>query len=74
LLLARLELNLENADIVARALKPDDLPWSRCYSKGSRLIVEVDTEKIGAMLNAIDDYFLNTKAAILALEVLKANG
>jgi tRNA threonylcarbamoyladenosine modification (KEOPS) complex Pcc1 subunit len=68
---ARLEFDVEDAEVIARALKPDDLGWARCYSAEGKLVVEVETEKIGAMLVAIDDYFLNVKAAVSALRVLR---
>ena len=65
---ARLELDVEDADVIANALKPDDLGWTRCYCKDGKLIIEIETEKIGAMLVAADDYFLNVKAAVSALK------
>ncbi len=67
---ARLELDVEDADVIANALKPDDLSWTRCYSQGGKLIIEIETNRIGAMLVATDDYFLNVRAAVSALKSL----
>lgn len=68
---ARLELDVRDADVIAKALKPDDLGWTRCYSEDGRLIIEIETSKIGAMLVAADDYFLNVRAAVSALKALR---
>jgi hypothetical protein len=68
---ARLELDVEDADVIANALKPDDLSWTRCYCENGKLIIEIETGKIGAMLVAADDYFLNVKAAVSALKALR---
>jgi|Deesub1362A_J573_1020465.scaffolds.fasta_scaffold00294_12 hypothetical protein len=71
---ARLELDLKDSDVIARALKPDDLGWTRCHSAGNKLIIEAETEKTGAILNALDDYMLNIKAASSLLELLNRLG
>jgi len=68
---ARLELDVEDADVIAKALKPDDMGWTRCHSEDGKLIIEIETGKIGAMLVAADDYFLNVRAAVSALKALK---
>jgi hypothetical protein len=74
LLSARLELELTDSSIIAKALRPDDLPWARCYSVDDKLIIEAETEKTGAMLNVLDDYMLNIKAASSLLELLDLFG
>jgi hypothetical protein len=63
----------EDAKIVALALKPDDAEWTEARSEGDELILEVKTPKIGAMINAYDDYFLNLIAASSVLEALKGD-
>jgi len=59
------------AEIIALALKPDDMEWSEAKAEGNELILEVRTPKIGAMINAYDDYFLNLIAARSVLEALR---
>ncbi len=67
----RLRIEIEDAEVLAKALSPDDPDWCRCYAEGNVLIVEVKTDRIGALLNAIDDYLLNIKAVLPILrEVL----
>ena len=66
----RVKIEMDDAEIVARALSPDDLDWCYCYAEGGKLIIEVRTDKIGAMLNAIDDYFINIKAVVQVLKIL----
>ncbi len=60
-----------DARIIALALVPDDTKWSEAKAEGNELILEVRTPKIGAMINAYDDYFLNFIAAKSVLEALK---
>jgi len=69
---ARVEIEVENAEFVARALRPDDTEWTRCYAEGGKLIIEAETEKTGAMLNALDDYILNIKAVISLTKILNS--
>ena len=69
----RLKLKLDDADLIAKALKPDDMEWCYCYTKDSYLIIEVKTDKIGAMLSAVDDYFINIKAVLPILKYLRSN-
>lgn len=70
MLLARLEIEIENAEVIAKALKPDDLLWSSCFHE-DKLVIKVETHRIGAMLNAIDEYFINIKAAVSALNAVE---
>jgi hypothetical protein len=67
---ARVEIEVDEAEIVAEALKPDDITWTRCYAEDGRLIIEAETDKTGAMLNALDDYILNIKAAVSLIKIL----
>ena len=71
MMFGRLGIEIEDAELVANALKPDDMEWCYCYAKDGKLIVEVKTDKIGALLNAIDDYFINLKAVLPVLKVLR---
>ncbi len=67
----RLRIEVEDAEVLAKALSPDDPDWCRCYAEGNVLVVEVRTDRIGALLNAIDDYLINIKAVLPILrEVL----
>ncbi len=68
---AKLKIEIEDAEIVARALKPDDLDWCYCYVENGKIVIIVETDKIGAMLNAIDDYFINLKAVKGLFEAMK---
>ncbi len=70
LMFGRLVIEMEDAETVAEALKPDDLDWCYCYAENGRLVVEVRTDRIGALLSAIDDYFVNLKAVMPVLEIL----
>ena len=69
----RLKLRLEDAELIAKALKPDDMEWCYCYANDNYLIIEVKTDKIGAMLSAVDDYFINIKAVLPILKYLSSN-
>ena len=63
-------LKQKDAEMIAAALKPDDLPWCRSRVEKNELILEVETSKPGAMLNAYDDYFLSLIAARGVLSAL----
>ena len=63
-------LKQKDAEMIAAALKPDDLSWCRSRVEKNELILEVETSKPGAMLNAYDDYFLNLIAARGVLSAL----
>ena len=68
---ARLRIEMEDAEIVAKALKPDDLDWCYCYAEDGKVVVIVETDRIGALLNAIDDYFINLKAVKGLFEAMR---
>jgi len=70
MLYAKFKMESTDSDAIARALKPDDVPWVRCYSDGNKLIIEAKSEKTGAMLNALDDYLLNIRVANSLIELL----
>lgn len=63
---ARIRIKVENAELIAKALKPDDPEWCKSYARDDELIVEIVTPKIESLINACDDYFLTIKAAIAA--------
>jgi len=71
MMFGKLRIEIDDAETVAKALKPDDMDWCYCYAEDGRLVIEVRTDKIGALLNAIDDYFVNLKAVMPVLNVLK---
>ncbi len=66
----RLRIRVRDAEVLAKSLSPDDPEWCRCWAEGDVLNVEVRSEKVGAILNALDDYLLNLKAAFNVLKVI----
>ncbi|MDI9646769.1 MAG: KEOPS complex subunit Pcc1 [Archaeoglobales archaeon] len=46
---------------MAKALSVDDPGWCRCSAERSILEITIDTEKIGAMMYAVDDYLMHVK-------------
>ncbi len=68
MLFARVRINVRDAELVAESLKPDDMDWCYCYTSDGVLVIEVKTEKIGAMINALEDYFINLKA-LMSMEL-----
>ncbi|ADB58195.1 KEOPS complex subunit Pcc1 [Archaeoglobus profundus] len=74
MLFARVKIESDNAELIHLSLKPDDMNWCYTYAKDGILFIEVKTEKMGAMINALEDYFINLKAlqsVINALNELK---
>ena len=67
----RLEFGVKDAEIVANALKPDDLDWAKSRYEDGKLIVEISTHKIGALINATEDFFRNIKVSSSVLNVLE---
>lgn len=67
---AKLELELGEAHLVARALEPDDVEWTKCYSTEGKLIIEAESERTSSMLSVLDDYMINIKVAQSLLELL----
>ncbi|WP_456368571.1 KEOPS complex subunit Pcc1 [Geoglobus sp.] len=67
----RLEMDLKESEVIASALKPDDLEWARSKIENGKLIIEVRTSKIGALINAVEDFFMNIKSASSALNALE---
>ncbi|ADC65823.1 conserved hypothetical protein [Ferroglobus placidus DSM 10642] len=64
-----LKLNLEDAEIVYKALKPDDVDWARAELDENLKII-IESEKIGAVINAFEDFMMNVKASLSVLESL----
>jgi tRNA threonylcarbamoyladenosine modification (KEOPS) complex Pcc1 subunit len=58
---ARLEIESKDAGAVVKALKPDDPEWCNCRSKEGKIVIDVQVEKIGTLLSALDDYLMNIK-------------
>ena len=69
--IGRLRVSHKDADIIVKALVPDNTDWCRSYFENEQIIIEIHTENVSSMLNATEDFFLNIKAAIAALESLK---
>lgn len=67
---AKVELELDDAPLVAEALKPDDVDWAKCYSTEEKLIIEAESERTGSMLSVLDDYMVNIKLARSLLDLL----
>lgn len=67
---AKLELELDEPHLVAKALGPDDLDWAKCYSTEGKLIIEGESERTGSMLSVLDDYMVNVKVAQSLLKLL----
>jgi len=65
-----LEFDVKDPEVIAKALKPDDTEWAKSFSDGV-LIVEIKTKKIGAAMNATEDFFRNIKAALSVLDALE---
>ena len=65
-----LEFDVKDPEVIAKALKPDDTEWARSFNDG-KLIVEIKTKKIGAAMNAAEDFFRNIKAALSVLDALE---
>jgi len=68
---AHIEIEVENAEVIARALMPDDLDWARASIMENKILIDVETGKIGALINAIEDFFMNIKSALHALDSMK---
>ncbi len=66
-----LRLNLSDGEIIYKALKPDDVDWARAKFDGE-LRIEIRSEKIGAVINAFEDFMMNVKAAVSVLESLSS--
>lgn len=58
---ARLEIESEDPERVAKALKVDDPEWCRCYTEGGKILIEIRAKKVSSLLYAIDDYLMHLK-------------
>ena len=57
----------KQAEPVARAVEPDNLPNMDLQIDADRFCLEFSTEKIGTMLSTVDDLLMNIKIAEEAL-------
>ncbi len=62
----------DDAKIISDALSPDNTEWCKNYCENDNLIVEVDTRSVSSLLNTVEDFFLNIKAAVFTLNVLNS--
>ena len=62
----------EDVSVIANALAPDNTGWCRSYSDSGNLIVEIETKSTSSMINSMEDFFINIKAAFSTLSVLKS--
>jgi hypothetical protein len=60
---ARLTFWGKQAESVAMAVKPDNLPNMSLQIDGERLCLQFSTEKIGTLLSTVDDLLMNIKIA-----------
>jgi len=60
---ARLTFWGKEAETVARAVQPDNLPNMSQQIDSGRLCLQFSTEKIGTMLSTVDDLLMNIKIA-----------
>jgi hypothetical protein len=60
---ARLDFCGKDAEQIAMAIEPDNLPNMHLQTKCERLRLEFSTEKIGTLLSTIDDLLMNIKIA-----------
>jgi tRNA threonylcarbamoyladenosine modification (KEOPS) complex Pcc1 subunit len=67
---ARLEIEIDCAERIVEALKPDDPEWCRCYAENEKIIIVVEVKKLGTLLSALDDYLMNIKMCEKILEAL----
>ncbi|AIY89449.1 KEOPS complex subunit Pcc1 [Geoglobus acetivorans] len=67
----KLVIDEGHPEIISKALMPDDLEWAKSQYEDGRLVVEVKTHKIGALINAVEDFFMNIKASSSALNALE---
>jgi hypothetical protein len=51
------------AEQVARAIEPDNLPNMSIQINANRLCLQFSTEKIGTLLSTVDDLLMNFKIA-----------
>ncbi len=67
-----IELDLKDSKVVYEALKPDDVDWAKATYREGRLVIRIETNKIGAVINAFEDFMMNVKAAVSSLESLSS--
>jgi tRNA threonylcarbamoyladenosine modification (KEOPS) complex Pcc1 subunit len=60
---ARLVFWGEEAEIVARAIEPDNLPNMSLEADADHLCLSFSNEKIGTLLSTVDDLLMNIKIA-----------
>ena len=60
---ARLTFWGKQAETVARAVQPDNLPNMSLQIDADRLCLQFSTEKIGTLLSTVDDLLMNIKIA-----------
>ena len=60
---ARLVFRGREAEAVAKAVEPDNLPNMILESRADQLSLQFSTEKIGTLLSTVDDLLMNIKIA-----------
>ncbi|MCS7121401.1 MAG: KEOPS complex subunit Pcc1 [Archaeoglobaceae archaeon] len=66
-----MKIKMDDAKIVAEALKVEDPEWCKCYAEGDLIKIEIKTNKIGALLYAVDDYLMHLKLCEGILECIR---
>lgn len=69
MLTAKLKLEIDGAHKIAKIINPDDTPWAKCWAEEGKLIIFAESTSTGAVLNALDDYMLNIKAALSLIDI-----
>ncbi len=63
-------LEIDDAKIVAKALKVDDPSWCNTKFSDNKLIIQIKTDRVESLISAFEDYFRNIKAAVDTLNAL----
>ena len=66
---ARLVFQGREAEAVAKAVEPDNLPNMALDVEADRLTLQFSTEKIGTLLSTVDDLLMNIKIAEETLKI-----
>lgn len=70
-----MRISVEDAKIVAKALKVEDPDWCKCFATNNDEIeIKIETNKIGALLYAVDDYLMHLKLCEGVLKCIRRRG
>ena len=60
---ARVRTELDRADLVAAALRPDDTPEMETRVEGEAVVTDIERETTGGLRSTVDDYLVNLDVA-----------